>query len=234
MRIDKFLANSGIGSRKEIKTIIKKGMVTVNGICEKNSSVHIDENNDCVAVNDEEIIYKKYIYLMLNKPSGYISAVYDKKFPVVIQFVPEEYAHYDVFPVGRLDIDTEGLLILTNDGMLAHRLLSPKNHVDKTYFVVSEKETDEKTVNSFKKGVVLDDGYKTMPAELKITDKQTESYLTIHEGKFHQVKRMYKAVGNEVLYLKRVKMGGLTLDDTLKKGEIRELTHEELMLLEGR
>ncbi len=231
MRIDKFLANSGIGSRKEIKALIKSGAVLADGNIVKDSSMHIDENKTAVSVNGKDIVYKKYIYLMLNKPAGCVSAVYDKRLPVVTEFVPPEYTHYDVFPVGRLDIDTEGLLILTNDGALAHKILSPKSHVDKTYFVKSAADTDEKTKKLFEEGIVLDDGYKAMPAELKFTDNGRETYLTIHEGKFHQVKRMFKAAGNEVVYLKRVKMGNLPLDSALSPGEIRELTEEEITLL---
>lgn len=232
MRIDKFLSNSGFGSRKEIKALIKSGAVVSDGKPVTDSSLHINENESSVTVNGEKVNYSKYVYLMLNKPAGYVSAVYDKKLPVVTELVPDKYAHFDVFPVGRLDIDTEGLLILTNDGALSHRLLSPKSHVDKVYFAVTAHKAVENADRLFKEGVTLDDGYKTMPAELETTDNETEYRLTLHEGKFHQVKRMFKAIGNEVIYLKRIKMGGLKLDDTLKKGEIRELTAEEIALLE--
>ena len=234
MRADKFLSNSGLGSRKEIKALIKSGAVLVNGKPLKDSSAQLDEANDTVTVNGEKIEYKEFIYLMLNKPAGYVSAVFDKKLPVVTELVPEEYAHFDVFPVGRLDIDTEGLLILTNDGALTHRLLSPKKHVDKTYYVISEKQPDEKTIELFKEGVVLDDGYKTMSAHLEILPSGRQSLLTIQEGKFHQVKRMFEAADNKVEYLKRIKMGSLSLDENLPKGEIRELTPEEVELLEKR
>jgi len=234
LRADKFLSNSGLGSRKEIKALIKSGAVLVNGKPLKDSSAQLDEANDTVTVNGEKIEYKEFIYLMLNKPAGYVSAVFDKKLPVVTELVPEEYAHFDVFPVGRLDIDTEGLLILTNDGALTHRLLSPKKHVDKTYYVISEKQPDEKTIELFKEGVVLDDGYKTMSAHLEILPSGRQSLLTIQEGKFHQVKRMFEAADNKVEYLKRIKMGSLSLDENLPKGEIRELTPEEVELLEKR
>lgn len=233
MRADKFLSNSGLGSRKEIKSLIKSGAVFINGKPLKDSSVQVDELSDTVTVNGEEVTYRKYVYLMLNKPAGYVSAVYDKKLPVVTDLVPEKYSHFEVFPVGRLDIDTEGLLILTNDGALTHRLLSPKKHVDKTYYVKSEKQPDEKTKLLFKEGIVLDDGYKTMSAHLEIISEEKESLLTIQEGKFHQVKRMFEAAGNKVEYLKRIKMGSLPLDENLKKGGIRELTEEELKLLEN-
>jgi len=234
MRLDKFLSNSGLGSRKEIKSLIKSGLVLVNGKPPKDSSVQLDESSDTVTVNGEKVEYREFVYLMLNKPAGYVSAVFDKKLPVVTELVPQEYAHFEVFPVGRLDIDTEGLLILTNDGALTHRLLSPKKHVDKTYYVISEKQPDEKTIELFKEGVVLDDGYKTMSAHLEILPSGRQSLLTIQEGKFHQVKRMFEAADNKVEYLKRVKMGSLSLDESLQKGEIRELTPEEVELLEKR
>ena len=228
LRADKFLSNSGLGSRKEIKSLIKSGAVLINGKPLKDAQMQVDETNDTITVNGTEVVYKKYVYLMLNKPQGYVSAVYDKKLPVVTDLHPEEYAHFEVFPVGRLDIDTEGLLILTKDGALTHRLLSPKKHVDKTYYIKSAKKADESMKALFKEGVVLDDGYKTMSAQLEIL----EALLTIQEGKFHQVKRMFEAAGNKVEYLKRLKMGSLSLDESLKPGEIRELTEEEIRLLE--
>lgn len=232
MRLDKFLANSGKGSRKEIKQILKEGTVTVNGKVVKDPACKVDEANDKICIGNLPIIYKPFIYLMLNKPAGYVSAVYDKKLPVVISLVPEEYAHYEVFPVGRLDIDTEGLIVLTNDGDLCHRVLSPKSHVDKTYFVQCENSLTQADVTAFKDGVTLDDGYKTMSAILNIdSDNPTECLLTIQEGKFHQVKRMMEAVGNKVVYLKRVKMGALSLDESLALGKIRELTEEEISFL---
>ena len=229
MRLDKFLSNSGKGSRKEIKQILKEGTVTVNGKVIKDAAYKVDEVNDKVLIGNLPIIYKPFVYLMLNKPQGYVSAVYDKKLPVVTDLVPGEYAHYEVFPVGRLDIDTEGLLILTNDGDLCHRLLSPKSHVDKTYFVRCEKDFRESDIQLFKDGVVLDDGYKTMSAVLRIdTACPHECLLTIQEGKFHQVKRMMEAIDNKVVYLKRVKMGSLSLDEDLSLGKIRELTDDEI------
>lgn len=229
MRLDKFLSNSGKGSRKEIKQILKEGTVTVNGKAIKDASYKVDEVNDKILIGNLPIIYKPFVYLMLNKPQGYVSAVYDKRLPVVTDLVPEKYSHYELFPVGRLDIDTEGLLILTNDGDLCHRLLSPKKHVDKTYFVRCKNELKESDIQLFKDGVTLDDGYKTMSASLKIdTAKTNECLLTIQEGKFHQVKRMMEAIDNKVVYLKRIKMGALSLDDSLPLGKMRELTEHEL------
>lgn len=234
MRLDKYLSNSGKGSRKEIKLMLKDGSVTVNGKAVKDPAFKIDENSDTIIIGNETVQYKKFVYLMLNKPAGYVSAVFDKRLPVVTSLVPECYSHFEVFPVGRLDIDTEGLLILTNDGALTHRVLSPKSHVDKMYYVECQNELTQNDVNTFKEGVILDDGYKTMEADLKICDDAKKAYLIIKEGKFHQVKRMMEAVGNKVVYLKRVKMGSLMLDETLKKGEVRELSEREVEMLEER
>lgn len=232
MRLDKFLSSCGAGSRKDIKQLIKHKAVTVNGIVAKDSSVHIDENSDVVTVNGKEYKYREFIYLMLNKPQGYVSATYDKHLPIVCDLIGEEYSHFEAFPVGRLDIDTEGLLVLTNDGSLAHRVLSPKSHVDKTYFARCKNPLCPEDIDSFAQGVTLDDGYKTMPAKLTINEDPRECTLIIQEGKFHQVKRMMEAIENEVVFLKRIKMGGLCLDPELNPGEIRELTDEEVKLLE--
>ncbi len=232
MRIDRFLANSGVGTRREIKDIIRKKCITVAGSVITSPSFAVDKNSPDVFVSGKNVRYKEFVYLMLNKPAGYVSAVFDKRLPVVTDLVPAEFAHYEVFPVGRLDIDTEGLLLLTNDGDLTHRLLSPKYHVDKQYFVRCEKEIDLSCEQIFADGVTLDDGYKTMSADIVFLGG-AECLLTIREGKYHQVKRMFEAVGNKVTYLKRVKMGEIALDDNLKCGEVRELSSEELKLLLG-
>ncbi len=233
MRLDKFLADSGFGTRTEIKKLIKSGAVSVAHIPAVKPETKINEQNAKVFVFGKEVIYKKYIYLLLNKPMGYVSATYDFKLPTVIDLVPEEYLHFEPFPVGRLDIDTEGLLILTNDGALSHRLLSPKSHVPKTYFATIDGVVTDKDIESFSKGVTLDDGYETKPAHLEIlkSDKTSEILLTITEGKFHQVKRMFEAVGKKVTYLKRIKMNNLSLPDGLEPGDIRELSEEEFILL---
>ncbi len=232
MRLDKFLADCGIGSRKEIKQLLKSGTVICDGKTVTDASLHIDENTCSVSVGDTPVVYRKYVYLMLNKPKGYISATFDKKLPTVCDLVDEKYSHFDIAPAGRLDIDTEGFLILTNDGKFTHRILSPKSHVDKTYFAIVEKPLKDSDVSAFKEGVVLDDGYKTMPADLLIGKVPTECTLVIREGKFHQVKRMMEAVGNKVLYLKRVKIGSLLLDESLPLGKFREMTEEEIKLAE--
>ena len=181
MRLDKFLASSGYGSRKDIKNLIKGGTITINGTTAKDGSLHIDENSDTVKVGDEVVIYREFIYLMLHKPQGYVSATYDKRLPTVADLIPEEYAHFDAFPVGRLDIDTEGLLVLTNDGALTHRVLSPKSHVNKTYYVQCEKPLTQEDKSAFLEGVTLDDGYVTMPAYLNISDNPSECTLVIQE-----------------------------------------------------
>lgn len=233
MRIDKMLANLGFGSRKEVKQILKSGSVKINGIVIKDAKAHVDVNNDVVTLNGEEIEYREFVYLMMNKPPGVISATEDTRDETVIDLLQLEDQVFEPFPVGRLDKDTEGLLIITNDGQLAHRLLSPKKHVPKTYFAVIEGEVTEEDIEAFREGVVLDDGYLTKPGELHIlkSGESSDIELTISEGKFHQVKRMFQAVGKRVVYLKRMSMGPLELDETLELGEYRELTDEEVQML---
>jgi 16S rRNA pseudouridine516 synthase len=230
MRIDKMLANLGYGSRKEVKGLLKKGAVKINGKMVKDAKEHIDPNEDVVTINGQEVVYKEFIYLMMNKPGGVISATEDNRDETVIDLLEMNDQVYEPFPVGRLDKDTEGLLLITNDGQLSHRLLSPKKHVPKTYFAVIEGEVTNEDVNAFRNGVTLDDGYETKPGELVILKSglMSEIELTITEGKFHQVKRMFQAVGKRVVYLKRISMGSLKLDETLELGEYRELTEEEL------
>ena len=230
MRLDKFLADCGLGTRTEIKKLIKSGSIRVTGHDNLRPELKIDENKDEVFAFGEKIIYKKHIYLIMNKPQGFVSATWDKRDRVVLELVPEEFLHFEPFPVGRLDIDTEGLLILTDDGDLAHRLLSPKKHVPKTYFARLENPAKTEYIEKFKKGVTLDDGYKTKPATLEILS-ENEINLTISEGKFHQVKRMFESVGNKVEYLKRIKMNNLELDESLELGQCRELTEEEFNAL---
>jgi len=235
MRLDKFLANSGIGTRKEVKELLKKRLIKVNDEIVKDGKIHVNENEDTVKYKDEIISYKKFVYIMLNKPNGVISATEDKVHKTVIDLLGDEYRTFEVFPVGRLDIDTEGLLLLTNDGVLSHNLLSPNKHVDKKYYVELEKLLTKMDIDKLEKGVELKD-FTTKDAKVEIIENSEESdkiraYITISEGKFHQVKRMFKAVGNEVRYLKRVKMGTLSLDENLKLGEYRELTEDELTKL---
>ena len=229
MRLDKFLAECGFGTRSEVKKLIKSGLVVVAGKENPKPESVVDPEADKVFVGGKEARYRKFVYLMLNKPSGYVSATWDKRLPVVTDLLPEEYRHFDVFPVGRLDIDTEGLLLLTNDGDLSHRLLSPKKHVPKTYIAKTEKLSTELDVEAFLSGMDLGD-FVAKPGVLKILS-ETEPYfaeVTISEGKFHQVKRMFEKRGNKVLYLKRIKMKDLCLDESLCLGEIRELTEAEI------
>ncbi|MBH0230204.1 rRNA pseudouridine synthase [Halobacillus yeomjeoni] len=230
MRIDKLLANMGYGTRKEVKGLLKGGNVRVNGQPEKSPKTHIDPEKDSVTVMGEEVDYREFIYLMMNKPGDLISATEDAHDTTVIDILQPEDLVFEPFPVGRLDKDTEGLLLITNDGKLAHKLTSPKKDVGKTYYAVIQGKVTEEDVSLFTKGVTLDDGYKTKPAELEIlsSDEQSEIELTITEGKFHQVKRMFEAVGKKVLYLQRIRMGDLELDPDLDLGEYRELTDEEI------
>lgn len=236
MRVDKLLSNVGVASRAELKKYCKQGMISVNGKVINNPGVQVDSENDEVMFNGEKIVYREFIYIMLNKPDGYISATFDKHDPIVLDLIDQSYLVFEPFPVGRLDKDTEGLLVLTNDGQLAHRVLSPKKHVPKTYYAKIQGKVTEEDILAFEKGVVLDDGYETMPSQLKIlkSDEMSEIELTIHEGKFHQVKRMFESVGKKVVYLKRLSMGKLKLDESLDLGAYRELTEEEVKLIEER
>ena len=209
--------------------LIKQGLVFIDGEVCKKPEEQTDENS-IVEVDGERLIYREFVYLMLNKPQGCVSAVYDKKYPVVTKFVPEEYAHFEVYPVGRLDIDTEGLLILTNDGQFAHEMTSPKKDVYKRYFAVLDKPMEEKDVEIFAGGMEFKE-FTAKSAKLEITENPNEVYIEIAEGKFHQVKRMCERVGKTVTYLKRVAIGNLKLDKSLEKGEVRELTKDELDML---
>ncbi|WP_186578328.1 pseudouridine synthase [Aquibacillus kalidii] len=233
MRIDKLLANMGFGSRKEVKSLLKKGVVKRNEEVIKNSSTHVDPANEIIKVMDEVLEYREHIYLMMNKPPGVVSATEDNRDETVIDLLEPEDVVMEPFPVGRLDKDTEGLLLITNDGKLAHQLLSPKKNVGKTYYAKIEGRVTEEDVEKFKLGVTLDDGYETKPGDLCILNRGeiSEIELTITEGKFHQVKRMFEAVDKKVIYLKRLSMGTLVLDEDLELGQYRELTDEEYQYL---
>ena len=236
LRIDKILSNLGYGSRAELKVYCKKGMVKVNDKVISNPGTQVDTDVDKIEFNNEVVNYREFVYIMMNKPDGYLSATFDKRDPIVLDLIDSSYLAFEPFPVGRLDKDTEGLLVLTNDGQLDHRVLSPKKHVPKTYYAKIEGRVTEEDIKAFEAGVTLDDGYETMPAQLKIIEggEQSEIELTIHEGKFHQVKRMFESVGKKVVYLKRLSMGKLMLDENLGLGEYRELTDEEVKLIEER
>ncbi|MCG1027742.1 rRNA pseudouridine synthase [Virgibacillus halodenitrificans] len=229
MRLDKLLSNSGVGTRKEVKALLKKKHVKVNELIIKDGSKHIDPEKDIIKVNEEIVYYQKYIYLMLHKPSGCISATVDKQEKTVIDLLDKELQHYKPFPVGRLDKDTEGLLLLTNDGELAHQLTSPKKDIEKVYYAKIKGRVTAEDVKAFEEGIILDDGYQAKSAQLRIMaqDEISEIEVTVTEGKFHQVKRMFEAVDKKVIYLKRIRMGNIILDDTLKRGTWRELSESE-------
>lgn len=232
IRLDKMLAHMGYGTRKEVKELIRKGYVMVNGTTITNDDYKVDEINDEIIIANEKVEYKDKIYLMLNKPDGYVSATFDNYDPTVIDLI-SEYNYMNIFPVGRLDKDTHGLLLITNDGDLAHNLLSPKKHVDKKYYLKYEGNITQNGIKAFEEGIILDDGYKTMPAKL-IDLGNNEAYVIIKEGKFHQVKIMMEKINCKVTYLKRVEFGPLILDENLKEGEYRLLKEEELNSLKNR
>ncbi|MDF2883362.1 MAG: pseudouridylate synthase family protein [Clostridiaceae bacterium] len=233
-RLDKVLSNLGYGTRKEVKAMVKRSQIEVDGIVVKDSGLAIEPEKCKIKVNGEEVSYRKYIYIMMNKPSGVVSATFDNYDETVIDLLDDEYKIFDPFPIGRLDKDTEGLLLLTNDGELNHRLISPKWHVDKVYYAEINKPVSDEDVKAFSQGIVLDDGYKCLPGKLNIissTENGSEVEVIIHEGKFHQVKRMFQSVGKEVVYLKRTNFGPLELDPTLEEGNYRELSREEIAIL---
>ena len=227
IRLDKYLADMGQGTRSEVKKLIKKGNVCVNRETVKSPEYKIAPETDQVSVQGRELSYEKFEYYMLNKPAGTVSAREDGRDKTVLELIISK-KRKDLFPVGRLDKDTEGLLLITNDGALAHNLLSPKKHVDKTYFVQLLKELKEKEAELLEKGVDIGDEKPTLPAEIAFAGEKNQAYITIREGRFHQIKRMFRAVDNEVVYLKRVSMGSLKLDDRLLPGEYRSLTEEEI------
>lgn len=230
MRIDKFLSACGAATRSEAKKLIKAGRVTIDGVCAKSPNDQVDENGSLIALDGQKLIYREFVYIMLNKPQGYISAVYDKHYPVVTELVDSQYDHFDLSPVGRLDLDTEGLLLLTNDGQFNHNMTSPNKNIYKRYFARLDKPAEQADIEEFKKGMEFKD-FTAKPAVLEITDNPCEVYIEIAEGKFHQVKRMCERVGKTVVYLKRVSIGALVLDESLSPGSSRELTDEELALL---
>lgn len=235
IRLDKFLADAKVGSRSEVKGYIKKGRIRINEETATKAEVKIDLEKDVVYFDDTQVRPKGFVYYMLNKPKGVVSATNDNLSQTVIDLIPEKYQE-ELFPVGRLDKDTEGLLIITNDGVLAHNLLSPKKHVSKTYYALIKGFVTEEDVAMFREGLDIGEKKPTMPADLHILKSQeiSEIEVTICEGKFHQVKRMFQAVSKEVIYLKRISMGKLELDKRLQPGEYRHLTEEEIGLLKSK
>ena len=232
IRIDKYLADAGFGSRKDVKGLLKAKQVTINGETCVHAEEKLEPAQDVVCVQGKMVVYESFSYYMLHKPQGVVSATKDAHEKTVVNLITEQKRR-DLFPVGRLDIDTEGLLLITNDGALAHDLLSPAKHVEKTYYAVIDGVVTEKDVNSFENGVDIGEEKLTKPGKLRILKSEPESEieLTITEGRFHQVKRMFEAVGKKVLYLKRISMGPLQLTDDLKPGEYRPLTEEEITAL---
>lgn len=222
MRLDKFLSSMGLGSRKDVRKLVKAGRITVNGMTAASADMKVDEENDIITADEIPVVYRRYAYYMLNKPAGYISA--SSGIHTVMELIDEN--DRGLFPCGRLDRDTEGLLLITNDGPLAHNLLSPAKHVGKEYLVRTEKAITEDDLKRFEDGIEIDGGEKCRPAAGYLTDPRT-CMLTIREGRYHQVKRMFEAVGNHVVYLKRIRMKNLVLDEDLKPGEYRPLTKEE-------
>ncbi len=244
IRLDKYLCDMGEGTRSRVKELIRRGQVEVNGTVEKKPDRRLDENGDQVCVCGRQISYSRYVYLLLNKPAGIVSATQDNRERTVLDWVREQAPGNPLllrplFPVGRLDKDTEGLLLLTDDGGLSHRLLAPEKHVEKTYYVRIDGPLDGAQLQALEAGVEIGEAKRTRPARIRpatasrgcgtVSAKSGETawYLTITEGKFHQVKRMMQAVGRKVVYLRRVAMGPLTLEDTLPVGAFRELTEQE-------
>lgn len=235
MRLDRFLCETGFGTRSEVKALLKKGAVTVNGDTVRRPEQKIDEKKDQICCNGKMAAYEDFVYIMLHKPAGVVSATEDRRERTVLDLLGDGCKR-DIFPAGRLDKDTEGLLLLTNDGELAHQLLSPRKHVDKTYYVQLQGTLTEEHCTLFTRGLDIGDEKLTLPAGLKIlkAGEKSEALVTIQEGRLHQVKRMFQAVGCEVTYLKRLSMGPLVLDETLERGSYRALTEQEVRQLKER
>ncbi len=240
MRVDKFLSDMCVGTRKEIKNMAKNGRIKLNGAVIKSTDIRINPLVDKITLDEKEIAFSKFEYYMLYKPQGVVSATSDASDKTVIDLIRENsedtIRSQDLFPVGRLDKDTEGLLLITNDGELAHRLLSPSKHVDKIYYAVIDGIVTEEDVRSFAQGITLKDGTVTKPSKLRIlkvleSEQITEIEVTLYEGRYHQVKRMFAACGKHVAYLKRISMGKLQLDEGLRPGQFRALTNTEIALL---
>ncbi|NLO46814.1 MAG: rRNA pseudouridine synthase [Clostridiales bacterium] len=231
LRLDKILSDLGIASRREAKAMIREGRVTVGGITATLGSMKLDTQQNDILVDGKRILYQKNIYLMLNKPSGYISAAADAKDPTVMDLLGPEMSRFSLFPVGRLDKNTEGLLILTNDGDYSHKITSPKYGIVKTYYVEADGKIKDGTAALFREGLALKDGTQFLPAELEVLSSGavTTLLLKITEGQYHQVKRMMAAVGCPVRYLKRLSIGGLHLDDSLLPGKYRRMAENEYL-----
>ena len=240
MRLDKFLADAGLGTRSQVKTIIRKGTITVNGIPARKPEQLIAPESDVICDGPRTLTTVSETYYMLNKPAGYVSSTEEHDGPSVLSLLKDESGHpvpgKGLFPAGRLDKDTEGLLLITNDGALAHNLLSPKKHVEKTYFALVKGLMSQNAVTAFENGLDIGEKRPTLPAKLTIVESGEEVSVvtvTIREGKFHQIKRMFEKIGSQVLYLKRISFGNLTLDETLAIGDFRPLTEDEIRQLKA-
>ena len=231
-RIDKIISSQGQYSRSEVKKLIKDGRITLNGRVLKSSDEKADPDSCVIAIDGKPLGYKKHIYIMLNKPQGIVSATDDRDHKTVIDLVPKELKRAGLFPAGRLDGDTVGFVLITDDGDFAHRILSPKNHIMKTYHATLQRPVTQADIDAFRNGIELKDGTLCLEAQVKPLDSdEPMAEIKICEGKYHQVKRMFAALGNKVVYLKRVKMGELCLDESLEEGQCREITAEELELI---
>ncbi len=233
MRIDKFLGITGCATRTEAKKLIRSGAVTVNGVAVRSADAKLDPEKDKVVFCGKEVIYRKYTYILMNKPEGVVSATEDGRERTVIDLLPDDIRKTDLFPCGRLDKNTLGLMLITDNGELAHRLLSPKSHVEKKYYFKSKFSLNEEDSKRFEGGLVLEDGYETKPAKIELFGNGDEGVITLVEGKYHQIKRMLDALGNKITYLERISFGPLSLDETLERGEWRYLTEEEIAALEA-
>ena len=230
-RLDKIIASMGRWSRREVKSLIREGLVLVDGRPAASPEEKAEPETAEITVNGEALNYRRRTYLMLHKPAGVLSATEDSRQKTVLDLLSPELRRRGLFPVGRLDKDTEGLLLLTNDGPLAHRLLSPRGHVDKVYYARLSGPVTEGDIDAFRRGLVLEDGTRLQPALLRAGGESGEAFVTLHEGKFHQIKRMFLRRGKTVLYLKRLSMGGVDLDPALGRGDYRYLTEAETALL---
>ena len=229
MRLDKFFASQSLASRKEVKELVKKGLVKINGIPARSSDMTITPEEDVILLNGKAISYKEHIYIMMNKPQGVVSATEDNLHATVLDLVPPELFRKGLFPAGRLDKDTTGMVLITNDGTLSHRILSPKKHIPKYYIVKLAESFQEDYVRQFAEGVIIDGGEKCLPAKVKrFPDCEKTAFIELHEGKYHQIKRMFSAVENSVEKLCRIQMGGLLMPEKLAIGEYMEIMHKDV------
>lgn len=232
MRIDKFLSNMGIATRTESSKAARQGLILVNGVPVKKADIHIDPDKDVIVYGGRKIEYRKYTYILMNKPDGVVSATEDGRDKTVIDLLPEELQKLNLFPCGRLDKHTLGLVMLTDDGDLAHRLLSPKHHVKKKYYFESKFPLKDEEIGYLEKGATLEDGYITKPSEIELNADGKSGYITLVEGKYHQIKRMLESVNNKITYLERITFGPLVLDESIARGQWRFLTENEIKKLE--